>query len=74
MLVYVGSHVNVHTYFLFNSQGAVSFLNKYGLEDGKYLIRSSIKCHGYYVLSVGLGGKVYHFQIKSRVSVDEPPL
>ena len=42
-------------------------LRKYGMDDGLFLIRSSIKCHGYYVLSMAVGGKAYHFQIKSRV-------
>ena len=32
-----------------------------------YLIRSSMKCRGYYVLSLALSNKAYHFQIKSRV-------
>ena len=35
--------------------------------DGMFLVRNSIKCHGYYVLSVSVEGKAYHFQIKSRV-------
>ncbi|XP_065056009.1 tyrosine-protein kinase HTK16-like [Rhopilema esculentum] len=58
--------------------GAVAMLRKYGMEDGLFLIRSSIKCHGYYVLSMAVGGKAYHFQIKSRADrwyyIDDGPL
>ena len=48
----------------------MAILSRNGLTDGKFLVRNSIKCHGYYVLSVSVGGKAYHFQIKSRVRSD----
>eukprot|EP00794_Sanderia_malayensis_P011308 gene11308-12490_t len=57
---------------------AVAMLRRSGMDDGFYLIRSSIKCHGYYVLSLALSGKAYHFQIKSRADrwyyIDDGPL
>lgn len=57
---------------------AVNVLQKNGLVHGSFLIRNSIKCHGYYVLSLVSERKVFHFQIKSRADrwfyIDDGPL
>lgn len=52
---------------LLTFQAAVNVLEANGLVDGSFLIRNSIKCHGYYVISLVSERKVFHFQIKSRV-------
>lgn len=58
--------------------GAVTQLDHAGLQDGLFLIRSSITCHGYYVLSLVFEMKVYHFKIQSRADrwfyIDDGPL
>ncbi|XP_066920050.1 tyrosine-protein kinase HTK16-like [Clytia hemisphaerica] len=57
---------------------AVNVLESNGLINGSFLIRNSIKCHGYYVLSLVCEKKVFHFQIQSRADrwfyIDDGPL
>lgn len=66
-------HQNLHR------NDAVVILEQSGLQLGSYLVRTSIRCHGYYVLSlVGQNNKIYHYQIKSRADryffIDDGPL
>jgi len=72
------SHPNQWLHQNVDRNAAVAILKRNGLTDGMFLVRNSIKCHGYYVLSVSVGGKAYHFQIKSRADrwyyIDDGPL
>lgn len=58
--------------------GALIILQNASMADGSFLIRSSIKCHGYYVLTLVYEKKIYHFQVKSRADrwfyIDDGPL